>query len=429
MNVHDYLVDVIRSGAYGSSKWVISVMSITMPDPNADYAPYQAVLVDNAFWAFYDPYKEGLEPLDGLDPNVPVFRPDDPITLYPGDYPGLAAAIETTFGRILTNCYYFLKEYGDRAAFVNKEFNDDLLKDMFRDTVVDDDDPLGTRPGYYTTSGFKRCIDNGYALTGFAKLCVPTACPETMYPPKWLLEMRDELFARNRDSLNDPEVFAGIQTQLLDAYRKFLMSTPSAKFFVGKKTIDDAFNKMFISWGIEGSFGKDTVITNSLYEGWDFSKYAAMASSGIEASYSRGAATADGGEKVKILIRATQNILITDDDCGTSLGVPWDITEANASSFIGSYVLNQDATSTLITGDNYRTYVGKLAFIRSPTLCKKSHGDTCKYCAGSHNSTNPRGMSSGVSAVGSKIMLASMKAMHKGSKIQLAELDMDEIFF
>jgi hypothetical protein len=248
-----------------------------------------------------------------------------------------------------------------------------------------------------------------------------------MYPPKFIIEMRDRLFEEHKDELNNPVVMGRIQDELLKHYREFLMSTPSAKFFVIKKTIDQAFNNMFLTGGIAGAFGGNTVITNSLYEGWNLKNFPALVNGSIEASFDRGAATADGGEKVKMLIRATQNIRITDDDCGTRLGVPWVIEDAGKARFINSYILDKGVT-ILLTPENIDKFVGKPVMTRSPSFCKKSHGDSCKFCVGAHNATNPRGMSSGTSKIGSTLMLLSMKAMHKGSKIDLIEYNLDEVF-
>lgn len=436
MNVKDYLLAVIRTKAYAERAWVFSVMSISGDDFDwsslealQKLKPFQALRsVDRTGWMFWNPETGMMDTLDGLDSNFPVFRPEDPFTFEPADWGVIKATTNTTFGRLLANLYYFHFTLGDRAPFFNQQIGRKLLEGYFKETFRDPSHPRYNDPDTINYEQFQACINNGYTMTAFSRICVATACPETMYPPKFLIEMRDRLFEENKEHLSDPLVMGRIQEQLLTAYKAFLMTTPSKNSFIKDKTINDAFNKMFVSGGISTNFGVSTVITRSLYEGWDLKQLPALANSAIEASFGRGASTADGGEKVKMLIRATQNIMITQDDCGAKLGVPWLVDRNVVSSQAGAYGF-VNGNTVLLTEEILRGMIGKPLLVRSPSFCKKTHGDSCRYCAGAHNATNDRGTSSGASAIGSKIMLLSMKAMHKGSKIDLVKLDLDEIFF
>lgn len=428
MTLRDYLLTALQHHAYRERQWGISVMAVTEPAGDSQVVPYQAIKLNDNEWAYYDPDSQSLVAIEDADPNIALFRGKDKYILHPGDLPNVIETVETTFGRIIANCFYFTNTVGGVIPFVNKEFTRKLLERLFNQYTRDEDDPQFDASQHITTDQFKQCVDSGYALTMFSTLCVPTACPETMHPPKWLLAMRDELLDEYGEDMNKPEIFALVQSQLLTAYREFLMNTPSADFFVSAKTIDDAFNKMFIGWGIERSFGNNTFIKNSLYEGWDLKHFSAMTNSGIAGSYSRGASTADGGEKVKILIRATQNIKITLDDCDTTIGIPWSVTESNYKEFIDSYVLAPEGT-TLVDEEYARVSIGSVITVRSPVTCKKEHGDTCLYCAGKHNATNTRGMSPAVSRIGSKLMILSLKKIHKGSKINMVNIDLDEVIF
>ncbi|QXO10269.1 hypothetical protein pEaSNUABM37_00310 [Erwinia phage pEa_SNUABM_37] len=436
MNQKEFLLASIRNQAYRHRAWVFSTLSITshdfdwdFPDRSQGLAPFQILRGpqnDRVF--FWNPDSQVMEELTGIDPNFPAFRPDDEITLDSSDWSIIKEPTVTKFGRILTNLYYFYDVLGDRAPFFNQEFSKGMLESFFKKYFRNKDHPKYNDPDTITYDQFKACINNGFSMAPFSRVCVATACPETMYPPRWLVEMRDKLFEEHKDQLSDPLVMGRIQEQLLKAYKEFLATTPSKNSFIKAKTINDAFNKMFVSGGISTNFGVSTVVTRSLYEGWDLKQLPALANSSIEASFGRGASTADGGEKVKMLIRATQNIMITQDDCGATLGIPWTVDQHVIKSQVDAYGIINGKT-VLLTPEILQANLGKAMLIRSPDFCKKSHGDTCRYCAGAHNATNDRGTSSGASAIGSKIMLLSMKAMHKGSKIDLVELDLDEIFF
>lgn len=436
MNVKDYLLGVIRHRAYRERTWVVSVLAIgqheynwMLPDRPQGLTPYQVLRTeDRSTFCFWNPEINQMDELEGLDPNFPVFRGSDPITLNPEDWVVIKEPTTTTFGRILANLYYFYHELGAQAPFFNQEFSRGMLEKFFEQRVRNINDPRYNDADTVSVKSFKACINNGYTMTAFSRVCVATACPETMYPPKFLIEMRDRLFEENKDQLSDPLVMGRIQEELLNAYKAFLATTPSKNSFIKAKTVNDAFNKMFVSGGISTNFGVSTVVTRSLYEGWDLKQLPALANSAIEASYGRGASTADGGEKVKMLIRATQNIMITQDDCGSQLGIPWIVTESVAKNQVNAYGFVNGQT-TLLTPEVLKAHLGKALMVRSPGFCNKKYGDSCRYCAGAHNAMNERGSSSGASAIGSKIMLSSMKAMHKGSKIELVEIDLDEIFF
>lgn len=436
MNQKQFLLASIRNKAYRQRAWVFSVLSISQHDydwnfPEAPQGlqPYQVLRApDNARMLFWNPEINQIDEIQGVDPNFPLFRSKDPIDLDPSDWDIIKEPITTTFGRVLANLYCFYDTLGSQAPFYNQEITKKTLEQFHEKHFRNATDPKFSERDTVTYDQFRGCVNNGFSLTPFSRVVVATACPETMYPPKWLVEMRDRLFAENKDQLSDPLVMGRIQDELLKAYKEFLMTTPSKDSFIKAKTINDAFNKMFVSGGISSNFGVSTVVTRSLYEGWDLKQLPALANSSIEASFGRGASTADGGEKVKMLIRATQNILITQDDCGSQLGVPWNVDNNVVKSQVNAYALINGNT-VLLTEELLKANKGKAILIRSPNFCQKTHGDSCRYCVGAHNATNELGTSTGASAVGSKIMLLSMKAMHKGSKIDLVSLDLDEIFF
>lgn len=436
MNQKEFVLASIRNKAYRHRAWVFSALSISpydydwnFPESPQGLKPFQILRgPGNSSVLFWNSEKGQIDELEGVDPNFPAFRPKDPIELDPSDWGVIKEPMVTTFGRIVANLYCFYDVLGDRAPFFNQEITKKTLENFHDAHFRDPSDPKFNDSDTVTYDEFRACVNNGFSLTPFSRVSVATACPETMYPPKWLIEMRDKLFEEHKHELHDPLVMGRIQEELLAKYKEFLMTTPSKDSFIKAKTINDAFNKMFVSGGIATNFGVSTVMTRSLYEGWDLKQLPAMASSAIDTSFGRGASTADGGEKVKMLIRATQNILIRQDDCGATLGLPWIIDKHAAKSQINAYAIINGQT-VLLTEEILKANIGKPMMVRSPGFCQKSHGDSCRYCAGAHNAKNERGMSSGTSKIGSGIMLLSMKAMHKGSKIDLVDLDLDEIFF
>ena len=174
-----------------------------------------------------------------------------------------------------------------------------------------------------------------------------------------------------------------------------------------------------------------TLIANSLSEGWDISKFPEMNTSLRSGSFDRGAQTAFGGVTVKWLLRASNNLRITEKDCGSRIGVWLDVrSPADYKYLIGRTAIDDESgdKQTLVTDESVAgAYLGKRIQVRSPMYCALSHTDYCATCLGEKLSVNPYGLSTAISEVGSTFLSIFMKKMH-GTQLATADAVLEDIF-
>ena len=167
---------------------------------------------------------------------------------------------------------------------------------------------------------------------------------------------------------------------------------------------------MYLNIGVSNTFnGKDDAVENSLLEGWDSSDPETLATLFNDArsgSYYRGNGTKDGGVSAKILLRATSDINVVDNDCGSKLGLKVVVTE----SMVSRYILVA-GKPLLLTKDNIGTYKGKVYRIRSPLYCS-AHRDFCATCTGEGLRGQEKGISLLSIDIAGKILDIALKAFH-----------------
>jgi len=130
-----------------------------------------------------------------------------------------------------------------------------------------------------------------------------------------------------------------------------------------------------------------------------------------EGSYDRGASTALGGEAVKFILRVLQNVLIEEDDCGSTVTVKMKPSQEDKETYLGNTIL-VNGSQVLLTEENIDKYVGKDINMRSPLFCKTKRDSFCKVCIGQRYADSPTSLASAGSAVGSTFMALFMAAMH-----------------
>ena len=135
-----------------------------------------------------------------------------------------------------------------------------------------------------------------------------------------------------------------------------------------------------------------------------------------------------GGESVKWLLRASSNIMVAQEDCGTRLGNLVEVTNDNYKRLTGFWLVS-GTTDTLVT-DNEAAgkYLGKVVTVRSPMFCKLDKTDYCSRCVGKRLSDTPTGLSSAVSEYGSAFLGIFLAAAH-GKQLTLAKMNYKTAIF
>ena len=206
---------------------------------------------------------------------------------------------------------------------------------------------------------------------------------------------------------------------------EYLKGDPAMDFYIKGSTISIKRSKMMIMYGLEGGLSTTpTLVPRSLNEGWDLEHMPAIADSVRAASYNRGNQTALGGESVKYFYRIFQNTRIEMEDCGSTLGWTWNVSQKNKHKFVGQY-MNSPNGIVRISEENVDSLVGKIINVRTPMLCKVGGASFCARCVGDSLAMTPNGLHIAASGVGSTFMLDFMKAMH-GKELSTVPLVLHE---
>jgi DNA-directed RNA polymerase subunit beta' len=145
--------------------------------------------------------------------------------------------------------------------------------------------------------------------------------------------------------------------------------------------------------------------------------------------------TARGGDFMKQIIAATTPIIVTEDDCGTSNGLDFDVTDHEIQGRVLAKEAGGVAVGTTIDKHVIQALhkAGvKRIIARSPMTCTSKSG-ICSHCLGTLPSGHfaPRGYTAGTTAaqaVGEPVVSGALAAKHtggsfKGSQKQFAGFD------
>lgn len=421
MHKRDYFLAAMKAGCYRYKQWVIEAFSITKPLEN-DTRPYPYALVPkNGFWYFLNPETNEMEQVEGTYKDEPAFHFKDELVLAVGDLPNVKKNVTTTYGNVLFNQTVLVYAFGDKVEYMTGPIKVSAVEKIIEKRLQDEPkDGQPRDPNALYVSEYRRFNEAILSLAGYTQLCVPSATPRSLTTDPQIRVRRKELLEEYKDRLHDPVVLAKIDAELVAMDKAWIKGDPAEGFYIKDKSYNVVRKKTFLMQGVEQGFDiKSDVIPQSLDEGWDIKYLPAMGNALREGSYSRGALTALGGEAVKFNYRIFQNSRVTEEDCGSNMGLPVDVTEQTASWYINSTAIT-DKGQVLITEENLKQFVGKSVKIRSPIYCKTSDANFCATCIGKEIATTPDALGTYSADFGSQMMSRMMSAMH-GKALQLSK--------
>lgn len=447
MNKNDFLKAALKAHCFIRKQWVISAFSLVAEGPEdwkRDPYPYRIVATPTGYFYVDPEHHDNLLPVDdpsGLGVRVPLFHPHDVLEIVPGDIPNftqmdvellkVASPMKTNVGNFLWNWIVLCWGLGNKVGYINDRTNPGQVEDAILKRLQDDPQPGDPMPKSIDrnmpiwTSEYLKVVEAAFYMTGFSQLFVPADTRKSMTAPPGVAEYKAKLIEENKDRLHDPAVIADIDAKLIKYDSEYLKGDESEGFLITGKSRTTVRRKLFLSMGGEAGLdeesGRVQFIPNSLTEGWDITKFPVMNDSQRAGSFNRSAQTMLGGESVKWLLRASSNMQVTVDDCGTQLGVPTVFDEKSIQRYVGFHVVTSGGAKE-ITAEDAGTYVGKKFMVRSPLLCRLDKTDYCKICVGPRLALNPTALSSAVTEVGSTIMLIFMKAAH-AKNLAVAHMD------
>lgn len=435
MNKKEFFRLAVADDAHYDKGWVFMIFSVTLTEDLPD-APWMVRYHDD-HTSVYVPTADGFvwDVLEDATPMEPAFDWVELITLEPGFHPLITKNTLTTWGTFVFNLWAVYYPFELRVGYINpdyekdprayidiKRFAGDICQKMLDDPRPGEpEDPTAIYVKHYKVFG-----QSLSRLTGFNVLFVPTGSPKSLTPhpdAKAVLLTRLE---ENKDRLHDPAVIAKIQDEQVAMDKQHLADDPSMGFFLPGKVWHTARKRMFYIHGPESGLDESAtpeLIVNSLRDGWDVNKLVVMINSLRAGSYYRGAMTALGGESVKFFLRIFQNVYVSEDDCGSKLGILYTIDKELTEGLVGRYQLIDDKP-VLLTKERLNSLIGETIHVRTPWSCKTAESDVCKICVGDRNSETPYALAALEAGLGSTMMLVMMGAAH-AKVLSVAELEED----
>lgn len=410
MNVRDYLLAALKAGSAAKRDWLISILAITeLPEsPVAGY-PYELYQAGGKI-CFNDPEADGL-PSVLIDAKLgqAVTNMKQVIALEAGEVLTVDKPIVTLVGNVIFNYMAVLGPFGGKIPFQIGKVNIGKLEKQIA-ALLDDEPADGQRkPDRIYWDEIQRYNKYGLALSGLEVFCVPAASKRGLLPHPEARALRKRLIAERQGKLHDPAVVAEITAELEKLDREWIAGDPDRGFFTTNKAFQVTRMRTHGIWGIEEDLanGGFKLIEPSLVEGWKPEDIPITATASRDGSFSRGALTALGGDKVKTMLRTMSGVNITSEDCGGTLG----ITDIIAQEYLGHSIV-VGTKSVKLTEENIKDFLGKEVSRRSPMFCKEAPNNFCMTCFGEFIRARRDAVSLVVSEVGSKFMLVRMKRMH-----------------
>lgn len=433
----NFFINALKAEAFRRRAWVFSVFAIVNENSeDNDVYPYKVKKVNDKY-AFFDPnYNMDLTIIEDSDTSKPLINHKEIIRI---DYtaaanlPPVKEMFETTYGNLFFNHVVLVFPFGNKIPFQFGRVKASQIEDIIANRLTSNPKEGETvDPDAIYVSEYLKFGQAMMYLSGFTQLWVPAGSQKTMTCHPDTAKVKAALLEKYKGQLHDPTIIAKIEAELIKFDKEmWLKGDPGAEgFLIKKKSTDVVRKKMFLMFGAEAGFDEVVevnAITNSLIEGWDIDKFPDMLNISRVGSFNRGAQTQLGGEAVKWLLRASSNMGITADDCGTHLGIPFHVTENNASMILQRYLVTENEP-LLMTEENYKNYIGKKILIRSPMFCKLDKTDYCAKCCGNKLSTHKTGLSMAVSEYGSSFLAIFLAMMH-AKALTTAKMKIEDSFF
>ncbi len=429
MNKKEFFKLALSNGKYKKLPWIITAFSLTKQPDKKGFDDYD-IISDVSGYSFYNAITSSIEKIEDAKVGEPLFSFKETLIVTPSDIPNLSSTIESTYGKLLFNWIVLVNNFGKKISYQNDKINlgniEKIILSKLEDTPKNLEDK---KEDLIYVDEYLKYTDSVSFLTGLSQLCSQGLTEKLLIPPPGIKEFRDSLLEKYKDTLNEMSTVAKIEAELIEYDKKFLAGDEGENFLISKKSRNTVRKKLFLTMGAESGLDDNNVnaqlIPTSLTEGWNPAKLPEMVNNLRAGSFSRGAETELGGVAVKWLLRASSNINVTVNDCGSTLGSPIDITEENIYRLIGFTVIDKGVQKPVQTKEDAGSYLGKRILLRNPMYCKLDNTDYCKVCVGKRLVLNPTALSIAISDYGSRFMGMMMKAMH-GTSLELSKMDINK---
>ena len=422
----EYFKLCMQHDAWRWRYWVVCTFSVAKIESTPKGEGVCELVTIGDQYGFVDPETKGLVTIEDSQVGTTLFPVAEEIVLEAGDIGNLTKRKRTTYGNALFNACAFSYCFGKTIPYLNSAANADKIMGMYVSKIVDtpaegetlEEGKVGVEQAYkHADAMFNVIAPLSIQITQSSSEAVLGVDPK-------VIELRDKLLEENKDRLTDLTVVADITKQLIAADKATFENDPAKGFLFKSKAFDVVRLRTQIMYGVEFSFEQDgtfTLVTRSLTEGWDISKFAEYNNSMRDGSFNRGAMTALGGEAVKKAYRRFQNSKIIAEECQTPITIYRRVLPELAKRLVGRFYVEGKALQQT-TNENIQTLVGREIEFRDPAGCRAGGFNYCRYCYGVSLDLTPMAVSNAMSEPYSQQMYIFMKKMH-GTSLKTTDYD------
>lgn len=429
ITISDYLKYVIENKIIFERKWLISVMSIPIPNLNGKINNEFFTVVDDKYYVKMKiEDEEVLKEVAGITSQRPLLHHHDDVIITKKLFPNIESdTLKTTVGRALLNYVSLVYPFKDKIAYFNKKFDPG---DVEQEIAIGLSDDTITVQEYRT---FTKSILYTLNLTRIVNLA---GTYKSIVGPPDRKEFKAAL-VNEYNSKYGPDWRANrtYVTQFEDALiahdKEFLKDDPTLGTVISNKTLQNSRAKLYGAFGSEASWWdkgqKVNFVENSLMDGYpmDPVQLAIMYNTARSGSYKRGLETQKGGAAAKDTLRATSAIQIIRGDCGTKIVPTITLTKDNIENYYGAYYIKNNKP-VLISPRDADVLIGSSLPIRVPSFCIEPNGNYCSTCVGENLARYKAGASLGSLETGGVMLTISLKVMHT-SKAQTIDVNLLDI--
>ena len=413
-----FFLKCMELGLYKRLSWSIRAFSLTRGEAG-EYEPY----VEGKEWVV----KMGESKLRfEADITKPLFSKREVADFKKGDFIGCEADCNAPYAWVLWHHLAVVYAFNGKIPFdPNPRRLSDIEKIIAQRLTNNPEDRSQNDPAkIYVWELLKYTEATACILSGLTQLFTPGTTRKSLVTDPKVRELREKLLEQYKDRLHDPATIAIIKGELSKVDKDWVKGDDSQDYLIGKKNFDIVRMKTLLMHGEESAFGDGTqvnLIPTSLDEGLNLKNLPDYANSLREGSFNRGAQTALGGEAVQYLIRVFQNHAITEDDCGSVLGIKRFVSADKAKRYIGFYIIVNGKT-VHITEQNLDAIVNKTITLRSPQRCLTPGAGYCGKCMGDMNARFPNSPGGQASDMGSMMLYIFMGKAH-GTALKTTRFD------
>lgn len=402
VRVDEYFRYAIEQEYLTTLKFYFTTMTIPLQNSNDYYE-----VKDNRYFVKMN---GNLEEVIGRTAKEPLIVSSEPLTLFKANMSCITDKVETTFGKAIINYVLIQFPFNGAIPYIEDNYSvGNIEKTVARALQTDK----------ITVAQFLKFVDCSSMLQGLSKITTIAATPKTMTAPTGIKEYKEKLYKEFDKKYGKRWVEEGIHViefqDLLKAYdAEYLKDDPTYGILTSGGITDNARSKMYLAFGTDAGFNEDgnsKFISKSLDEGFSDDKedIAVLFNSSRSGSFSRGAETQNSGYISKMLLRATNGIVIEKTDCGSKIYKDMYVHKDNADALVGRYIKEGNKEIKVEDG---KKYIGKTIQLRSPLYCKLQNNTFCSHCVGEILSSYNSGVTVLISDLTDTLMNSKLKKMH-----------------